>query len=317
MVKLGREIKSWRVQTKLKEDVDKFRATMPLIQALSNPAMRPRHWRELQEEVGHEFDPASDSFTLRRMFEMQLHTHEELIMELSTKANQQAGIESNLRGIAEQWADLELDVVPHKDKYHKLRSSEDVSTALEDDQVSLSSMKASRHFDVFEADITKWEKLLSIVSQVLDVIFVVQRKWMYLENIFMQSEDIQRQLPAEAALFYDINARFSTITKRFNDVRNCRKCCAQEGLLETLNTMDETLDRVQRELDQWLETKRMYFPRFYFLSNDDLLEILGQQKDPQNVQRHIKKCFEGIFKVRVSSPSLSPHSAHVLTPRCV
>lgn len=55
------------------------------------------------------------------------------------------------------------------------------------------------------------------------------------------------------------------------------------GLLDTLNEMNTKLEEIQKSLDMYLETKRQIFPRFYFLSNDDLLEILGQSKNPDAV----------------------------------
>jgi len=61
------------------------------------------------------------------------------------------------------------------------------------------------------------------------------------------------------------------------------------------------LEEIQKILLQLLELKRKEFPRFYFLSNDDLFELLGQAKDPKAVNKHIKKCFEGIKALDVET----------------
>ena len=56
---------------------------------------------------------------------------------------------------------------------------------------------------------------------------------------------------------------------------HCVQGCTSTAMLERLTEMDDTLDRIQKSLDEYLETKRQP-SRFYFISNDDLLEILGQ-----------------------------------------
>lgn len=52
--------------------------------------------------------------------------------------------------------------------------------------------------------------------------------------------------------------------------------CTQPGLLELLEENNRSLDEVMKCLEAYLETKRIAFPRFFFLSNDELLEILAQ-----------------------------------------
>jgi len=46
-----------------------------------------------------------------------------------------------------------------------------------------------------------------------------------------------------------------------------------------------------------LELKRSKFPRFYFLGDEDLLEILAQTKNPAVIQLHMKKLFAAIHSV--------------------
>ena len=50
-----------------------------------------------------------------------------------------------------------------------------------------------------------------------------------------------------------------------------------------------------------LETKRVAFPRFFFISDEDLLDILARSRDPENFQKHLNKCFEAINSVELTS----------------
>ncbi|KAJ8310645.1 hypothetical protein KUTeg_012510 [Tegillarca granosa] len=296
--------KNWEVVETSKNRVDQFKRTMPLIQDMKNKAMRPRHWDKIQTEMSRQFDHQAEDFTLEKIIDYGFDQYAEMINDVSGAATKELAIEQALEGITNTWNTTELDIAPYKDRGHfKVRSTEDVFTALEDNQVQLSTMKASRFVKAFEQEVDKWERTLSLILEVVEMLLTVQRQWMYLENIFL-GEDIRKQLPRESAEFDDVNSRWKVVMTRLNKDRNALRGTHHEGMLDDLNDMNLKLEEIQKSLDMYLETKRQIFPRFYFLSNDDLLEILGQSKNPKAVQPHLKKCFDNIKSLEMIKPSV-------------
>ena len=122
---------------------------------------------------------------------------------------------------------------------------------------------------------------------------------MYLQPIF-ESDDINRQLPAEGKRFAGVDRLWRKTLTRVGNAPHVLSFCDDADLLEQWTKANAELERVQKNLADYLETKRTAFARFYFLSNDELISILSQTKDPSAVQPHLRKCFEAVQKITMS-----------------
>jgi len=122
---------------------------------------------------------------------------------------------------------------------------------------------------------------------------------MYLEPIFA-SDDIGKTLGAELAAFKDVDQLWKTTMQAIDDDPGIFELAERDSILTWFIDANKKLEKILRSLNEYLEEKRLVFPRFYFLANEDLLMILAQTKDPTLVQKHMDKCFEGIQKVKFS-----------------
>ncbi|XP_061921125.1 dynein axonemal heavy chain 2 [Entelurus aequoreus] len=295
--------KQWSIVDFSKKKVDQFRRIIPLIADMRNPAMRDRHWNQICAKVQSSFDHTSVDFTLEKIISLGFDKYADSIGEISGAASKELSIEQGLEEIIKTWADMTLDISPYKDKGHfRLKGTDDIFQALEDNQVTLSTMKASRFVKAFDKEVDTWERQLSQVMEIIEMILTVQRQWIYLENIF-QGKDIREQLPKECKEFEDISSSWKTIMTRLNENNNALQGTHHPGLQDTLSKMNIKLEEIQKALDMYLESKRQVFPRFYFLSNDDVLEILGQSQNPEAMQPHLKKCFDNIKSLRTEKAS--------------
>ena len=281
----------------LKADIDAFREYTPLVQALRQPGMRDRHWENLTNALGFEVKP-DEKFTLRRgLEELKLQEHMDKIVKICDVAGKEFGIEQALNKMEGEWQEAVLLVKEYRDTgTYVLGGWDEIFQLLDDHIVMSQAMTFSPFKKPFEERLDAWEHGLKLCSDILEQWLACQRNWMYLEPIFA-SDDIQKQLPAESKRFQTVDRNWRKFTAEAFKTPAPLQLCNSERMLNTFMECNKLLDMVAKGLSDYLETKRGGFARFYFLSNDELLEILSQTRDPLAVQPHLRKCFEAIDRL--------------------
>ncbi|CAN0548741.1 unnamed protein product, partial [Ectocarpus sp. 12 AP-2014] len=267
-------------------------------QALASPALKSRHWETLSEKTGSTIEP-DEELTLQQLVDTNVGQHIETIHEVCVAAEKEYGLEKALAAMKEEWASLEFEVRPYKETGTFLVSGVDeIVTLLDDHIVKTQTMRGSPYILPIEAECKAWEFRLKYAQGLVDEWISCQRTWLYLEPIF-SSEDIMRQLPTEARRFNSVDQLWKKTMEETNkDPNFMAQADVDKKLEEKFKAANQKLEEIQKGLSDYLEMKRLYFPRFFFLSNDELLEILSQTKEPRAVQPHLNKAFEGIAKCK-------------------
>ncbi|XP_028981786.1 dynein heavy chain 10, axonemal [Diachasma alloeum] len=304
--RLPKPVRKLSVGQTLEAGMKAFRNSVPLFVELKNEAMRERHWQELMDKTGQYFDMAPERFTLENMFAMDLAKFQDIANVIVTNAVKELAIERGVKDISDSWNTMEFAVIKHfkgsEDRGFILGPVDELNQVLEDNTMNLQSMAASQFIGPFLGTVQKWEKSLQTISEVVEAWMELQRRWLYLEGIFVGG-DIRTQLPAEARKFDDIDNAFRKHMMDTAKRLNVYECCMIPGRRDAFLSLIDGLERCQKSLTEYLNSKRMIFPRFNFLSDEELLGILGST-DPEAIQEHIGKMFDNLDKLRLEREPL-------------
>ncbi|KAM6407469.1 LOW QUALITY PROTEIN: dynein axonemal heavy chain 3 [Rhynochetos jubatus] len=283
-----------RLAGAMKNKLDKFKQHLPVLSIACNRGMKERHWEKISEIVGREIRP-DETTTLKDILEFGLSKYIDQLEPVGTAASKEYPLEKSLQNMKLEWVNMQFSLVKYRDTNTSILSAvDDIQLLLDDHIVKTQTMCGSPFIKPIEAECRAWEDKLCLMKDILDSLLKCQAMWLHLEPIF-SSEDIIAQMPEEGRKFGVVDSYWKDIMAHV--VKNTKVLVATEHpmMLDRLQEANAVLEDIQKGLNTYLK-KRSFFPRFFCLSDDELLETLSETKSPL-VQPHLKKCFEGTAKL--------------------
>jgi len=302
----NKEIKSWGAFSALNDRVKNMAVILPLISDLHSKSMMNRHWRKLMAITGKNIQFSSPKFCLEDLIQLELYKYSDEVNELVDSANKELRIETNLGKIAKIWEEQILSFKEFKGCYI-IGALDETIEFLDDHSMQLMGMMSQKDVEEFKETVLDWQKKLKAVDTVLGIWIKVQKNWQRLETIFLASEDIKAQLPEDTKRFQKVDTDWRTLMTEAADDPAVINACNFEGREELLLDMYSVIETCEKSLNNYLEQKKKIFSRFYFVSNQALLDILSNGNNPEIVNGYLGDCFNGMKAVKFVETEQRPY----------
>lgn len=283
--------------SKYKDIVEHFRPTGDLAVALTR-GLKDRHWEEIKKETNIDCTPR-EGLTFKEIIDNGMLKHLEACIDVGEKAFREAKIEDQLNAVEKKWKEIFFGITEHKTTGIPIIANwNDINKELDTDIMEIQQLDLSPFKGPFSDKILEWSELLLKISQILEEWNKCQKSWIYLQPVF-DSGDIAKDIPAEHKKFKMTDRMWRDLMTSLKNNRQVRFNCSQEGLSERLKEANMNLENVEKGLNRYMENKRKVFPRFFFISNAQFLEILSQTNDIKKLKDTVNKIFEPIDHIEI------------------
>lgn len=275
-------------QMKIKEALK----CIPIIRSLQNDVIKASHWIEIFEHI--KLKKVPEVFCLGDVLDLDLSKNEKYIKSIITKAESEAVLEVTINGIEQSWATYKFEVYQMRPHIKLISGWSGLLSNIEDDINILESVKVSPYYSTFAHRVKNFESRLALLSQIINIWHEAQKQWVYLLGIFENKEQIGKLIPRDLSKFENISFEFNHLTSSVLSASVALDITDIPDILKNIQRLSDSLSKIRISLVGYLEKQREMFPRFYFMGNDDLLELLGNSTDSLVISKHIKKLFTGI-----------------------
>ncbi|XP_047023303.1 cytoplasmic dynein 2 heavy chain 1 [Helicoverpa zea] len=290
----------------IQQELEKYSDLAPLLKYLRGNEFTERHWREVYSLLDMEYKKP-DTLQVRDLLNAAINIKKQIksLQKICTSASSESAIRNALNELEIWFASARFSITYYNDKAKQptpiVKDFKDILSKIEEQQWVVSSLSGGANgTDACGA----WDARLRAARALLRATHHAQRRWLYLEPI-LSNDDGELGIK-----FRKVDQGFRQVTRILEADPRLSALLQSSRLQPMLDSISEQLLACQSALNLYIDEKRSVFPRLYFLSDDDLLELLGQARAGAEgreavMQTHLKKLFPGITGVRLGPGDMS------------
>ncbi len=273
---------------------------VPLISLFATKALEQRHWDQIAGKTKIEdIKQTRRRNSIACLVDVGLLRHLPDVEDIVIAAKKEMSATIMLNDMKQVWSDKCFEITsintdennPGYDDLILVDTNNNMRCILDEHLTTTDNMRGTCRFEHLIPSIVEWYDILMNISNTIVSIHECQKIWKYLYPLFT-SPDIRLQMVVSAANFDVSDDELQKILKKMMK-STCTNLCQNKenttNIIKTIKECKERLELIKAKLYFWLNEKRVVFPRFYFLSNDEMLRILCASGNTTTTRNRKKK----------------------------
>lgn len=270
--------KEWQILDELVSKFEKISPYVKQLKQLSNGRMKVGHWTWLFEQCGQagKYKP---EITIQELLELGILRETEYIEKITTISSGESKIEHEFQALNVHWAEVTLplnDPPPNaidKKTVLTLGNLAPLFADLNDAALTLNSMLGNEYVLSIRDNVINLAQMIEHCTNVLEAWTRFEANWVILAPLFKQ-EPVRRSMPSQTTRFDVVRKKWKAIAGHARQDKILFNVCSFPTILQDFRENNNTLEVILGSLSPLLDAKRHIVPRFYFLSNEELLKLI-------------------------------------------
>lgn len=283
-----------KMKDSLQSEIQAFEKYVPLLEILIRTQLDVRHWLEIQQKLGKEFD--LDALNIKNVSSYLDDQDIEVVRQVAKKARKEKKVDRVLSETVEKFQGLRLDVdESNVKKRFDIARLEKVETVLEDESIRMDRVINLRKEKYQKARLVEISRLL---RRSLELVRKVKDTQSLLEElkVVFEGDEIRNHLEKTWKRF-EVEEREFRESLRAVEMRGSLEAVIKtEGIpiLRMFQKLHQQLTQIKQDVWSYLQNKRLRFPRFFCLDDQELFSLLrdyGSDRGIRTIQRFLPKMF--------------------------